>query len=138
MNRPFDDQSQERVRVESEAELSILQRVQTGIDQWVGSDVLTEEMDQVLDEERRSALKAVALEVNEVVDVDRTVRVRATELMGLGFAEMDARHLSAAEKDNVDAFITVDDKLLRRASRYKDKLAVRVVTPISCIVEHLR
>ena len=138
VNRPFDDQSQERVRVESEAILSIIQRIQSGSDQWIGSDVLTREINEIRNGERREALRAVALEVDETILSDQVTEVRASELMSLGFAEMDARHLAAAEKGSADAFITVDDKLLRRASRQKTHLAVKVVSPVSWIVEQLR
>jgi hypothetical protein len=138
VNRPFDDQSQDRVRVESEAILSILLRFQSGIDHWIGSDVLTEEIDAVPDEERRDAIRAIALDIAESVTSDHDTERRSRELMGLGFAEMDARHLGVAEKGNVDAIVTVDDKLVNRAGRLKAKLAVAVVTPVSWIVEQLK
>jgi predicted nucleic acid-binding protein len=138
VNRPFDDQAQERVRVESEAVLSIIQRFQTGSDQWIGSDVLLEEIDAIRDLQRRDALRTMALEVDETVTSDGATKDRSKELMSLGFAEMDAHHLAVAEQGSADAFITVDDKLLRRAGRLKARLAVKVVTPVSWIVEQLR
>lgn len=38
-NRPFDDQTQERIHLESEAILTVLQRGQSGIYKIVGSDL---------------------------------------------------------------------------------------------------
>ena len=38
-NRPFDDQTQERIHLESEAILTILKRGQMGIYKIVGSDI---------------------------------------------------------------------------------------------------
>jgi hypothetical protein len=39
-NRPFDDQHQERVHIESEAILIIIKRAQQNLDEIIGSDVL--------------------------------------------------------------------------------------------------
>jgi hypothetical protein len=44
LNRPFDDQSQDRIRLEAEAVLLILSHIQAGEWQWIGSDVLNLEM----------------------------------------------------------------------------------------------
>lgn len=38
-NRPFDDQTQERIHLESEAILTILQRGQSGIYSIIGSNI---------------------------------------------------------------------------------------------------
>ena len=40
LNRPFDDQSQPRVHLESEAVLIILARVKTNVCEWLSSTVL--------------------------------------------------------------------------------------------------
>jgi len=38
-NRPFDDQAQERIHIESEAVLIIIERVRQKVDTIIGSDV---------------------------------------------------------------------------------------------------
>lgn len=43
-NRPFDDQTQDRIHLESEAVLAVLKRGQTGLYQIIGSDILELEM----------------------------------------------------------------------------------------------
>ena len=48
-NRPFDDQLQERIHLESEAILTILKRGQTGVYQIVGSRMLELEMERMND-----------------------------------------------------------------------------------------
>lgn len=49
LNRPFDDQTQVRIRLEAEAVLLILSRIEYGEWAWVGSDVLIDEIEQTPD-----------------------------------------------------------------------------------------
>ena len=46
LNRPFDDQTQERIRLEAEAVLAILSRIEKGEWDWIGSEVLIDEIEQ--------------------------------------------------------------------------------------------
>ena len=45
INRPFDDQTRIRVRLEAEAVLGILSRIENGEWEWVGSEVLMDEIE---------------------------------------------------------------------------------------------
>jgi hypothetical protein len=56
LNRPFDDQSQTRVRLEAEAILSILQMAQSDKIEIIGSDIIDDELSQMPDNERREKL----------------------------------------------------------------------------------
>jgi len=49
LNRPFDNQTQERIRLESEAVLLILNRLQQCQAEWIGSGVLEFELRHVPD-----------------------------------------------------------------------------------------
>ena len=60
LNRPFDDLTQERVRLESEAVLLILGRCQRGEWQLVGSEAIALEIKQTRDLERKSQLQALS------------------------------------------------------------------------------
>lgn len=53
LNRPFDDQSQARIRLESEAVLQIIAHCMNGRIQWMASDVLDYEIGQMSNVERR-------------------------------------------------------------------------------------
>ena len=57
MNRPFDDQSQNRVRLEAEAVLSILEMADNGKLELAGSDIIDDELSQMPDGERREKVK---------------------------------------------------------------------------------
>jgi hypothetical protein len=57
LNRPFDDQSQTRVRLESEAVLSILELAVAGSLEIIGSDIIDDELSQMPDDERREKVE---------------------------------------------------------------------------------
>ena len=48
LNRPFDDQSQPRVRLETEAVSLILEKLAQGEWDWVGSEILLHEVSHTL------------------------------------------------------------------------------------------
>jgi hypothetical protein len=52
LNRPFDDQTQDRIRLESEAVLLIIGHVHRGDWRWTGSEVLSFEVKRNPDAER--------------------------------------------------------------------------------------
>jgi hypothetical protein len=53
LNRPFDDQRQDRIRLEAEAVLLILEHCEAGEWQWISSVVVEEEINNTPDRERR-------------------------------------------------------------------------------------
>ena len=100
---PF-NQRQERVRLEAEAVLLILRRVEAGQLAWLTSEVVDYEIAQTPDAER--ALKASLLTeyaaAKILIDDDATAR--AAQLENLGFGGYDALHLACAESGQADIF----------------------------------
>ena len=126
LNRPFDDASQERIRLESEAVLLIYRKCR--IDEWrlVSSEVIDLEIAQTKKRQRREQLQiAVAIAYNRVI-LDEEVRRRATQIGQLGFQPFDAAYLASAEAGDAAVFLTTDDRLLRRATRFSDQLNITV------------
>jgi hypothetical protein len=134
LNRPFDDQSQERVRLESEAVLLILARVQEGTWDWLSSDVVNDEIDQIPDPERRERTHSLVFHADRTLSLTDKGIERAKELVKLGFGGMDALHLACAESEQVDIFLTTDDKLQRRATRLTNQLQVSVSNPLNWLL----
>lgn len=115
LNRPFDDQRQERIRLEAEAVLLILERCQKGHWELVGSEAIQFEITQIPDEERRQKVMALAKLIRETVIVNQEIVNRATSLEKNSVPVMDAIHLSCAEAAKVNIFLTTDDRLLKKA-----------------------
>jgi predicted nucleic acid-binding protein len=135
LSRPFDNQSQERVRLESEAVLMILQRIQIGEWQLVNSEVIEDEIEQTPDPKKRERLYLLLLTANEYVQVTESTIQRAKQLKQMGFASVDALHMACAEEVQVDVFLTTDNKLRRQISTLNFPLSVRIDNPLDWILE---
>jgi predicted nucleic acid-binding protein len=120
LNRPFDDQSQARVRLEAQAVLAILDRV-----------------GKAPDKERSDRVRLLTSVVSRTVNIEAEQANRARQLEELGFHAFDALHIACAESAKVDVMLTTDDRLLRVARRLKDILQVRVVNPLQWLEEML-
>ncbi|MFL9454874.1 MULTISPECIES: hypothetical protein [Nostocales] len=64
-NRPFDDQAQERVRLESEAVAAILTRCQRGEWQLLGSEAIDIKLKGVSDDERKKQIQLWVASAND-------------------------------------------------------------------------
>jgi predicted nucleic acid-binding protein len=135
LNRPFDDQGQERIRLETESVMIILSRLQRKEWTWLGSQVLDIEIDRAPDADQRSRLKRIAGYVGQVVAIGQKELDRASELEKLGFSGFDAVHLACAESGKADIFLSTDDRLLKRAKRFAKKIHVKVANPLDWLKE---
>ncbi len=135
LNRPFDDQSQERVRLETEAILLILSRIERKEWTWIGSQALEIEIRQAPDAEQRSRLRRVTEFVSLTIEIGEQELKRAGKLQDLGFVGFDAVHLACAESGKTDVFLTTDDRLLRLAKKFAKRLDVKVENPLDWMKE---
>jgi predicted nucleic acid-binding protein len=123
-NRPFDSQGQVRVRLETEAKLRIQERVVSGEIELAWSYMLDYENSANPFEERRTAVR---LWRNlAIVDVSETPALleNARSLVALGLRSKDAIHVACAVEAGCEYFVTTDDILLKKLSRYTRILAV--------------
>ena len=135
LNRPFDDQSQNRVRLEAEAVLSILEMAAAGKLKLVTSDIIGDELSQMPDDERREKVELLLDAGSKHISLTAGVERRATEFHKWNISPLDALHLAAAEAAHVDYFLTTDDYLLRRAHRHADELKVKVENPAKWLIQ---
>lgn len=133
LNRPFDVQGQSRIRLESEAILLIMTRLQSNEWLWIGSDAINYEVGQIPNLDRRNRINVLISAVHHTVILTQIEAVRAKELQSLGFKQWDALHLACAESGQADIFLTTDDKFLRLSRRIA--LKVRVENPLNWLTE---
>lgn len=113
--RPLDDQTQPRIRVETEAVLATLTAVQSGELTLLTSEALEYELNRNPDENRRNeGLSLLTLASERLLITDETEQL-ATALVADGIKPMDALHLASASLARADFFATCDDRFLRRA-----------------------
>jgi predicted nucleic acid-binding protein len=135
LNRPFDDQTQERVRLEAEAVLAVLSRIEKGEWDWVGSEVLMDEIEQTPDTQKLSRAKLLSGFIEENVEIGDKEARRAKNLQKEGFQLFDALHIACAESAKADVFLSTDDRLLKLAKRMSKRLKIRVVNPLVWVEE---
>jgi predicted nucleic acid-binding protein len=124
-NRPFDDQNQQRIALETAAVFSILQRLIEGQDQLTWSEVLDFENTQHPLPDRRTEIGSWNRRAYVTIKVDEQVAVRAAELHAAGLAPLDAAHLACAEAGASACLITCDDRFIRRARRTNTPVMVK-------------
>jgi predicted nucleic acid-binding protein len=137
VNRPFDDQSQDRIRLEAEAVLLIIKHFENNEWSWCGSDVLNFEIDQIPNLERRQRVRQIVKYAHSVVALDSKIVSRAKQIEELGFAAYDALHIASAEDADCDVFLTTDDRLLHIADRSKDQMKINISNPLIWLNERL-
>lgn len=132
-NRPFDDQTQQRVADETAAVFVILQRIVDRADELVWSDVLSFENDQHPLADRSQEINRWKSEAVERIAISEDVKSLAEHLHTGGVKPLDAVHLASAEIAKCDYFITCDDPLLRASERVG--LTAKAINPIKYIEE---
>ncbi|MCD4739441.1 MAG: PIN domain-containing protein [Anaerolineae bacterium] len=135
--RPFDEQTQIRIRLETEAVQLILSHIRLEDLPCMVSPVHRLEIDAISNFTEREYLLALLQEIGTVVAAERaTVRARAEALVAQGLGPADAAHLAFAEAADAD-FVTTDDRLVRQCRRIGS--AVWCGTPVAyCEKEDLR
>ena len=138
LNRPFDSWQQERVRFEGEAILSILERVRTIEWQLQSSEAVEAELERLPNPEKLDSIFQLLKLATTIVVLDQQIDVRSQTLEKLGFRLYDSFHIACAEVSQVDVLLTTDDRLLKRAKRYKDDIQVQVSNPVTWLMNVLQ
>ena len=127
-NRPFDEQFLLKVRLETQAKLSIQQMVLEKRLELAWSFILEYENEQNPATERR--LRISLWQSIAVIDCDLCDEVLAQSrfLTELGLDEKDAYHIACAIFAKCNFFITTDRKILNKAIS-----SIRVVSPIEFV-----
>ena len=123
-NRPFDNQAQARIRLETEAKLRIQERIVAGEIELAWSYMLDYESAANPFEERRAAVSLWSRRA--VIDVSETPTLleHAKLLVALRLHSKDALHVACAVEAGCDYFITTDDFLLKKLAKQTRIMAV--------------
>ena len=110
-NRPFDDQSQTRIRLETEAKLALQEHARSGRIEIIWSYILDFENDQNPFLERAESIGAWRAIAADRVSESDTVLAAARQASALG---IKALHVGCAVAGGAAIFVSTDDALLRR------------------------
>jgi predicted nucleic acid-binding protein len=135
--RPFDNQNDMRIRLETDAYYLILQAIGNKRYDLIVSSMHLKELESISDIKERIQIIHFLDEFGKTrkADTDK-VKKRADELILQNFGIADAVHLAFAEQLS-DYLITCDDKFEKKGKRIKTN--IEVINPIAfCLKEELK
>ena len=129
-NRPYDDQSQLKIELETKAKLKIQEMIVGGELELAVSYILEQENDDNPYLERKIAIedffKYAVLDVNETQEIIKIAKLAR----GTGLKTKDSLHVACAIAAACDYLLTTDKRFLH----YKDD-RIQVLNPMQFIIE---
>ncbi len=133
LNRPFDDQTQLRIHLESEAVKAILELCEQGTWSLICSQVNRFEIAATPDKDRKKKLQLSLALTKETIKLTPEIIRQAKAYESSGLKAFDAMHLACAETQ-ADVLLTVDDKFLKKAVSLPT-CQIRVSNPLTWLEE---
>jgi predicted nucleic acid-binding protein len=130
-NRPFDDQSQVRIRLETIAIHAILKAIKERRLSLIWSFMLEFENSLNPYEDIRLEIEMASSLASEDINMTKDILAEAKNLESKGIKPRDAIHLACAIKGKADCFLTCDDKLIKKAKFMQDEIVI--ISPIDFI-----
>ena len=131
-NRPFDDQKQLRIKLETEAKLNIQERILQKEIELAWSYILDFENEANPFEQRKLVIRGWKNHAS--VDTEETQEIveKAERFHQMGIKSKDSLHLACAISMQCEYLLTTDDELVKKAEGIKE---IKVTDPISFIKE---
>ncbi|MBD1844308.1 PIN domain-containing protein [Cyanobacteria bacterium FACHB-63] len=130
-NRPFDDQTQPKIFLETQAVIIIFQAINAQMVELVSSSVLEYENSRNPDSVKREAMSQYLQMAASRLKVDGAIQQRAKRLEHNGLKAIDALHVACAEAASSDYFITCDKRLINRCTN----LTMKVMNLVDFVLE---
>ena len=135
--RPFDNQNDMRIRLETDAYFLILNAIQNRRYEMIISVMHSKELESIEDIKERIQIVQLLDEFGKNFKYDiKKAKVRSEEFVISKFGLADSVHLAFAEQSS-DFLITCDDKFEKRSK--KINTPIKVLNPIEfCLIEELK
>lgn len=129
-NRPFDDQSQLKIRLEAESKIYIQESILQNKLELAWSYILDYENEANPFEERRNAI--LLWKRHAIIDISESAEIllKAEEMKNKGLKSKDALHVACAINSECDYFITTDDSILKKLKNFRE---ITVLDPMNFI-----
>jgi len=130
-NRPYDDQNQFKIKIESEAKLIIQEKIKNKELDLIWSFILDYENSRNIDKLKQHEIYQFEKYSKEYFPGYETTLGGAEILMKMGFKKMDALHLISAIQSKCNYFITTDKRILN-----KDELIseLKIINPVEFVI----
>ena len=126
-NRPFDDQSQIRIQLETQAKLYIQEQIKNRKIKLAWSYILDYENKFNPFEERKAVIRMWKNKAEQNITANKNILKTAKDLSSLGIKNKDALHVACAVESKCDYFLTTDDKILKKLKNFNK---ITIVNPI--------
>jgi predicted nucleic acid-binding protein len=129
-NRPFDDQTQIRIRLETEAKLFIQEKIHNKEMELVWSYIVNlENLDNPFEFRKKSIHTWKPVSVLQIEE-NSNILNKAKELKEKGVKIKDSLHIACAIEGLCDYFFTTDDNLIKKM---KESAEIKVLNPIEYV-----
>ena len=126
-NRPFDNQSSQKIYLETEAKLFIQRKIKDGIFKIVWSYILDYENMANPNIEARESIKKWENIASDIIFASDRIVENGKRLYKNGFGKKDALHIACAIEAKAQYFITVDKGILKKKNIEYD---IIIINPI--------
>ena len=131
-NRPYDDQSQQKILLETEAKLNIQQKIKTNQVELAWSYILDFENNDNPNEIVKLAIsKWKNLSKIDIIESEKLL-TKAEEIKRLGIDEKDAIHIACAIEGGAEIFFTTDNLIIKRGESISE---IKVLNPVHFFID---
>ena len=130
-NRPFDDQSQVKIRFETIVIFSIFQKIKNKELKLIWSFMIDYENSLNPYDDVRQEIEMAASLAFKNITPDEAILNAAKEFESNGIKPRDSIHLACALNGKAEYFLTCDDKLIKRASALD--MNIKIISPLRFI-----
>ena len=135
LNRPFDNQTYDRIHLETESIVIILNKTFASNWEIISSEVVDFEIGKIPDPFRKKKVEIISSIFAEKILLNEEIILKAKSLEKIGIKPIDALHISCAIYAEVDVYLTTDDLLIKKYEEEKNHIPVRIVNPVEWLVE---
>ncbi|MDR1721619.1 MAG: PIN domain-containing protein [Methanobrevibacter sp.] len=129
-NRPFDDQGQMKIRLESISKLFIQSKIRENVFELVWSFMLDLENDENPNFDSKENIQGWKDTSKEFCDFHEDIREKANSIEKYGIKSKDALHIACAISSNCDFFITTDKVVLNKNNKINE---LEIINPIDFV-----
>ena len=128
LNRPYDDQTQIRITLETDAKLHIQSCIVKGDIELAWSYMLNFENSKNTNVAKRNAILEFSKIAKQLVVETENILKNANDIKKTGIKDIDALHIACAIEAECDYFVTTDDRVLKYSSE-----KISILDPIDLI-----
>lgn len=131
-NRPYDDQTQHKILIETESKLKIQQMIYESEIELIWSYMIDFENGENPNEIVRSAIfEWKSLSICDIIESEKLLK-KAEKIQGYGIDNKDAVHIACAIEGKADIFFTTDIDIIKKGKNINE---IKVLNPVQYFIE---